>query len=94
VFNLSGAINVILFLIVRPRLLLFSPPEELSEPEEVAELGQPATGSTIFGDPAKYTHSPQATRMGLVGNGEWGPPLDGNNITLSRVESRPRPDDI
>jgi len=35
-FNLSGAINVLLFLIVRPQLLLFSrisPPEEFSEPE-------------------------------------------------------------
>ena len=27
-FNLSGAINVLLFLIVRPHLLLFTPPEE------------------------------------------------------------------
>ncbi|KAH9061347.1 hypothetical protein EDB87DRAFT_1560456 [Lactarius vividus] len=36
-FNLSGAINVILFLIVRPRLLLFPPPEEFSE----AELSHP-----------------------------------------------------
>ena len=32
-FNLSGAINVLLFLIVRPHLLLFTPPEELSESE-------------------------------------------------------------
>jgi hypothetical protein len=30
-FNLSGAINVLLFLIVRPSLLLFSPPEEQAE---------------------------------------------------------------
>jgi hypothetical protein len=94
VFNLSGAINVILFLIVRPRLLLFSPPEELSEPEEVAEIGQPASGSTIFSEPAKYTHSPQATGMGLAGDGEWDHPPDGNNIALSRVESRPRLDII
>ncbi|KAH9015979.1 hypothetical protein EDB84DRAFT_756844 [Lactarius hengduanensis] len=28
-FHLSGAINVLLFLIVRPRLLLFTPPEKL-----------------------------------------------------------------
>jgi len=27
-FNLSGAINVLLFLFIRPQLLLFSPPEE------------------------------------------------------------------
>jgi hypothetical protein len=94
VFNLSGAINVILFLIVRPQLLLFTPPEELSEPEEVAELGQPATGSAIFTDSAKYTHSPQVTRTGLAGDGESDHPLDGNNIVLSRIESKPRPDDI
>jgi len=30
-FNLSGAINVLLFLIMRPQLLLFSPPEESPE---------------------------------------------------------------
>jgi len=28
-FNLSGAINVLLFLIIRPRLLLFPRPKEL-----------------------------------------------------------------
>ena len=32
-FSLSGAVNVLLFLIVRPHLLLFTPPEELVEPE-------------------------------------------------------------
>ncbi|KAI0254076.1 hypothetical protein BJV78DRAFT_105369 [Lactifluus subvellereus] len=32
-FNLSGAVNVFLFLIIRPRLLLFSPPQETVEPE-------------------------------------------------------------
>jgi hypothetical protein len=37
VFNLSGAINVLLFLIVRPELLLFSPPEEVGDPG--VELG-------------------------------------------------------
>ncbi|KAI9434894.1 hypothetical protein H4582DRAFT_2080561 [Lactarius indigo] len=30
-FNLSGALNVLIFLIVRPRLLLFIPPEEFGE---------------------------------------------------------------
>ena len=94
VFNLSGAINVVLFLTVRPQLLLFPHPNDFSEAEEAAELGQPATGSAIFTDPAKYTHSPQATGMGLVGDGEWNPPLDGNNIALSRIESRSRSDVI
>ena len=36
-FSLSGAINVLLFLIIRPQLLLFAPPEELVKPE--VELG-------------------------------------------------------
>jgi len=30
-FYLSGAINVLLFLIIRPRLLLFPRPKELDE---------------------------------------------------------------
>jgi len=37
VFNLSGAINVLLFLIVRPELLLFSPPEEVGGPGVVLD---------------------------------------------------------
>ncbi|KAH9961213.1 hypothetical protein BC827DRAFT_1203226 [Russula dissimulans] len=32
-FNLSGAINVLLFLIIRPQLLLFAPPKQPIEPE-------------------------------------------------------------
>jgi len=60
VFNLSGAINVLLFLTTRPQLLLFSPPDapdESSEPEGT-EL-QLATGSAVFADTPKYHHSPQ-----------------------------------
>jgi hypothetical protein len=41
-FNLSGAINVLLFLIVRPQLLLFSLPEELRESEIELQAGQPS----------------------------------------------------
>jgi hypothetical protein len=33
-FNVSGAVNVLLFLTIRSSLLLFSPPEEQSEDEE------------------------------------------------------------
>jgi hypothetical protein len=47
-FNLSGAINVVLFLIARPRLLLFPRPKELAEPE--IELARQGTGSAIFSD--------------------------------------------
>ncbi|KAH9170451.1 hypothetical protein EDB89DRAFT_2071969 [Lactarius sanguifluus] len=42
-FNLSGAVNVLLFMIVRPRLLLFTPLEELSESSE--ELANTCTSS-------------------------------------------------
>ncbi|KAH9083445.1 hypothetical protein EDB83DRAFT_15305 [Lactarius deliciosus] len=92
-FNMSGAVNVLLFLIVRPRLLLFSPPEEFSE----AELGHSTTGSTIFPDTAKYSHSQQPTGMGLAddaGDGAWSPMIDGNNVAQSRIDSRPRSEGI
>ncbi|KAI9463567.1 hypothetical protein BJY52DRAFT_921209 [Lactarius psammicola] len=93
-FNLSGAINVLLFLIVRPKLLLFSPPKEFSEPD--VELRHSSTGSTIFPD---SNHSPQPTGVRLiedVGNGVWNPTLQGsgNSVAPSRVDSRPRSDDI
>ncbi|KAH9083444.1 hypothetical protein EDB83DRAFT_2511764 [Lactarius deliciosus] len=61
-FNLSGAINVLLFLIVRPQLLLFSPPES-SEPDEFHYSN---TDSTIFPD-TNHNHSPQPTEMRPVG---------------------------
>jgi len=94
-FNLSGAINVILFLIVRSQLLLFDPPEKFSEPE--VELGHTTTGSAIFSDTAKYSHSPQPTGTRLTDDAEhgaWNPALDGNSVALSRIDSRPRSDDI
>jgi hypothetical protein len=71
-FNLSGAINVLLFLIVRPQLLLFSPPDESDE----VELA-PTTGSAIFPDTAKYNHSPQPAGIALVDDAE---DRDGNSI--------------
>jgi hypothetical protein len=60
-FNLSGAANVLLFLIVRPHLLLFTPPEELFEPK--VELSSPSTGSAIHPDIVNYDHSPQTGVM-------------------------------
>jgi len=90
-FNLSGAINVLLFLIVRPQLLLFSDPEEFSEPE-IVELGHPPTGDAVFPDAVKYSHSPQPTGMTLEDEAEdrtWNPTTDGNSVPLSRIDSRP-----
>jgi hypothetical protein len=60
-FNLSGAINVLLFLIVRPHLLLFTPPEELD-----VELANLNTGSAMFPDVVKYEQSPQPTGTGVM----------------------------
>jgi hypothetical protein len=56
VFDLSGAINVPLFLIVRPRLLLFPRPEELGGPEmELAPQG----------DDAKHSPEPSTAEEGF-----------------------------
>jgi hypothetical protein len=45
-FNLSGAINVVLFLIIRPQLLLFSRPRKAAEPD--AQGSHSNTGPTIL----------------------------------------------
>ena len=95
-FNLSGAINVLLFLTVRPQLLLFSNPEEFVE-LEVVELGHLTSGSAILPDTARYNHSPQPAEMRLVEDGggkAWNPSVDSNSVTLSRIDSRPILDDI
>jgi hypothetical protein len=77
VFNLSGAINVLLVLIVRSRVLLFNDPD----------IGQPTdTSSTISYNTAKDNHSPQPI---LVDDGEWVPPLRSVDMALSHIESRP-----
>jgi len=69
-YNLSGATNVLLFLIVRPHLFLFTPPE--ASPEELVEpkvdLGNPSTGSAIHPDIVEYGHSPQTKEVGLMGD--------------------------
>ena len=63
-FNLSGAINVLLFLVVRPQLLLFPRPEGFAEPD--MELAPQGTGSAIFSDVAKFQHSPEPTSAALA----------------------------
>ncbi|KAF8502191.1 hypothetical protein F5888DRAFT_1918898 [Russula emetica] len=78
-FYLSGAINVLLFLIIRPELLLFRRPEELAEPE--IELAPQGTGPAIVSDTEKFQHSPEPTSAAL---GDGGPrdsatPYDDNS---------------
>jgi hypothetical protein len=85
-FNLSGAINVLLFLIVRPRLLLFPRPEKLAEPD--MELAPQGTSTAIFSDIAKFQHSPEPTAAALLDEGSR------NSAAQSRVSSRRISDDI
>jgi len=51
-FNLSGAIDVLLFLIIRPQLLLFAPPEHTARPEvQLSHLDtDPLVGMGPMGD--------------------------------------------
>ncbi|KAF8502202.1 hypothetical protein F5888DRAFT_1608129 [Russula emetica] len=63
VFYLSGAINALLFLIIRPELLLFPRPEELAEPE--IELAPQGTSPARFSDAEKFQHSPEPTSAAL-----------------------------
>ncbi|KAH9176402.1 hypothetical protein EDB89DRAFT_1903194 [Lactarius sanguifluus] len=94
-FNLSGTINVLLFLIVRPRLLLFSPPEEFSEPD--VEFHYSNTDSTISPD-TNHSHSPQPTEiMRRGGSGpKVGPSVGIEPGTLPErtIPDNPRPDHI
>ena len=86
VFSLSGAVNVLLFLTIRPQLLLFSNPEEFVEPEAV-ELGHSTSGSVIC---------LQSTGMGLVDDGggkAWNPSAGSNSVAPSRIDSSSKLDD-
>jgi hypothetical protein len=60
--NLSGAINVLLFLTIRPNLLLFAPPETLAEPEAQMSLSNTAP----LPDTVQPDHSLGAKRMQTV----------------------------
>jgi hypothetical protein len=64
-FNLSGAINVVLFLVFKPQLLLFPRPDELGQPE-IALVPQGNNNSAIFTDTGKFQHSPEPTTAALA----------------------------
>jgi hypothetical protein len=85
VFNLSGTFNVLLFLVVRPQLLLFNDPKVFRE-TEVVDVG---TKSAISHNTAEDDHNPQLTGPELVDDGEWVPPPRDVDVALSRIESRP-----
>ena len=62
--NLSGAINVFLFLIIRPKLLLFPPPEMPTELE--TQMSDPKTSPAILPDTVQYEHSPGTGDVGVA----------------------------
>ena len=84
--NLSGVIDVLLFLIVRPHLLLFPRPENLAEPD--IELAPQGTSSAISPDIAKFQHSLEPTSAAPVGEGSR------NNAAQFGVGSRRILDDV
>jgi len=81
IFYLSGVINVLLFLIVRPRLLLFPRPKELDGQKIQMTLTPQGTGPANFSDRAKFQRSPESTSAALE---------DGD----SRDSATPSSDDI
>ncbi len=95
-FNLSSAINVLLFLIIRPQLLLFAPPHKATEPD--AQIPHLNTGPVIILRAVQREHAPGMTGR-PVDNMEKRP----RNFTFAgsrnseappRVGSRQRLDDI
>ena len=72
VFYLSGVTNVLLFLFIRPQLLLFTPPEDYREHEATDEMGRPIT--EISNDTER-----RATRTDEEGD----PPLVGDGVTAT-----------
>lgn len=93
-FNLSGAINVALFLIIRPQLLLFAPPETPAEVE--IRFSHLNTGLGILPNPVQGEHSPEVMRTGPMGDLEkrtWNDG-SGNGGASSRLGSTQRADDI
>ena len=87
IFYLSGAINVILFLIIRPELL-FSRREGVAEPEiELASESQ-GTDSGILSNAVKSQNRPEPTSMDRGDEGSR------DSAGVSRVGSGRTSDDI
>lgn len=95
--NLSGTINVLLFLIIRPTLLLFASPEKPSELE--AQISQSNTGLVTHPDTAQRERSLETRGLGPVDDTEirsWNFTFEGSgtNGAGSRVSSTQGSDDI
>ncbi|KAF8502220.1 hypothetical protein F5888DRAFT_1177482 [Russula emetica] len=87
-FYLSGVINVLLLLIVRPRLLLFPRPKELDGQERRPTPRGHRTGPAIVFDTERSQHSPEPTSAWLGDEGSW------DSATPSYVKSGRISDDI
>jgi hypothetical protein len=95
-FTLSGAINVLLFLIIRPQLLLFPGPRKAAEPEE--QRSPLNTGPVILLNTIQHERSSETRGMGPVDDLEERPQnfaFEGSrNHEASGVGPTPRFDDI
>jgi hypothetical protein len=82
-FLLSGAINVLLFLIIRPGLLLFPRPERLDD-QDMQLTPQEDSGPSILSD-TKFQHSPGPTSAALEDEGPTNgtPPSHVNSGQIS-----------
>jgi len=67
VFYLSGAINVLLFLIFRPGLLLF--PRPVEPPERKIQLARQGSSSAVLSNTEKFQNSPEPSSMELGDKG-------------------------
>ena len=90
-FYLSGTINVVLFLIIRPGLLLFPRPKRLDEPDVVELVPEPPQGDAgpaFLPGAANVQRSPERNLAALGDEG----PMDG--AMPPHVNPRRMQDDI
>ncbi|KAH9978625.1 hypothetical protein BGW80DRAFT_1455397 [Lactifluus volemus] len=87
--NLSGAINVLLLLVVRPRLLLFVPPAKLYTVGTRVESSRPATAPSISNG-SKDDQSLSPTVIDDLEGRSWEPPSEcpTNSFGLSPIRPR------
>jgi hypothetical protein len=84
-FYLSGTINVLLFLITRPKLLLFPRPEELGGQEIQLTPTPQGTGPASFSGTAKFQHSPELTSAALGDEGPRDSATPSHHLNSRRV---------
>ena len=93
IFTLSGAINVLLLLVVRPQLLLFTRPEDYELDAVAPGPAHLTTDSPIIPDTSNQNLwlTPQPNVRAVpddAADRAWDLNLDGINIPLAHLESR------